>query len=244
MEQDISKVLTYQIKKELADRYFGSRAAIERDKKNLEKMIQDLRAFYEEHIGRDIIRLYVLLRSESLIDGFLEAVGWENRPFFDEYVIESRNIRKILLKNVKVRGWIQRSKYVHLLLDSYKRLFKDSEQFHEKREEIIDEAMIIAEEIKQFKRTFSLDEIMGFLKSLDSGDMLSNVLGDNLPRTGDLESRLVIADLPDIQSLIPNMPHLPPPEKIERLLKDFASLTLKSHQEEAVSSATEENKPN
>ncbi|MBW2164022.1 MAG: hypothetical protein JRF43_06180, partial [Deltaproteobacteria bacterium] len=80
MEQDIGKALTYQIKREKAERYYGYRKIIEEDRQVLEAMISDLYFLYEQKIGRDIARIYILLQDLNLIDEFLRLTGWEDRP--------------------------------------------------------------------------------------------------------------------------------------------------------------------
>ncbi|MDY6895822.1 MAG: hypothetical protein SVO01_10465, partial [Thermotogota bacterium] len=125
MEQDIGKALTYQIKREIAERYFGYRKIIEEDRQALEAMISDLCFLYEQNIGRDIVRIYVLLRNLNLIDEFLKLTGWEGRPFFDQYIVESGTIRERLLKKMELHGWLAHYKFNNLLLDSYERLYLD-----------------------------------------------------------------------------------------------------------------------
>ena len=41
MEEDVAKALAYQVKKELAERYFGFRRLIEEDTQNYQKAIEN-----------------------------------------------------------------------------------------------------------------------------------------------------------------------------------------------------------
>ena len=72
MEVDISKALSYEIKKELADRYFGFRSLIEREKEVLSAKVREYSLTLEQEIGHDLVRIYMMLRNERLIDRFFE----------------------------------------------------------------------------------------------------------------------------------------------------------------------------
>jgi hypothetical protein len=236
MEQDIGKALTYQIKKEIAERYFGYRKFIEEDRQALEAMIPDLHSLYEQKIGRDIVRIYVLLRDLDLIDEFLRLAGWEGRPFFDQYIVESETIRGQLLKNMELHGWMPHSRFTNLLLDSYERLYLDIFEYRKKLDEVLEEAKVIDEEIRQFKEKFSLGEIMGFLKTLDRRDDLTGVLGENLPggEVEDLSSRLDLAPIGDLERILPKVLELPAPNKVKSSLKDLARRAVKAHKKEVL----------
>ncbi|OPL15876.1 MAG: hypothetical protein AVO38_09305 [delta proteobacterium ML8_D] len=236
MEQDIGKALTYQIKREIAERYFGYRKIIEDDKLALEGMIFDLRFLYEQKVGRDMVRIYVLLRNPDLIDDFLRITGWEDRPFFEPYTVESSAIRERLLQDLELHGWLAHNKFLNLLLDSYERLCTHTSEYREKLHAVLDEAQVIDEEIHQFKQKFVLEEIMSFLNTLDRRDELANALGEYMPagRQGDLSARLELIPVGDIEKLLPGVPDLPSSDKIKRGLKGLADRVSKSHKEEVL----------
>ena len=85
MEPDISKVLSYEIKKELADRYFGFRKLIEEDKQAFHREVRHCALTLEQKIGLDLALLYILLHDEDLIQRFLERTGLEEKIFYDPY---------------------------------------------------------------------------------------------------------------------------------------------------------------
>ncbi len=236
MEQDIGKALAYQIKREIAERYFGYRKIIEDDKLALEGMISDLRFLHEQKVGRDMARIYVLLRNPDLIDEFLRLTGWEDRPFFDPYTVESATITGQLLQDMELHGWLAHNKFLNLLLDSYERLCADTSEYREKLHAVLDEAQVIDEEIHQFKQKFVLEEIMSFLNTLDRRDELASVLGEDMPagRQADLSSRLELIPVGDIEKLLPRVPDLPASDKIRSGLKGLADRVDKSHKEEVL----------
>ena len=108
-------------------------------------MISDRCFLYEQTIGRDMVRIYVILQDLNLIDEFLRRTGWEGRPFFDQYTVESGTIRERLLKNMELHGWLAHSKFANLLLDSYERLYLDTFEYREKLDEVLEEGEAIPE---------------------------------------------------------------------------------------------------
>ena len=96
MEQDFSKILTFEIKKELADRYFGFRKLIEEDIQSLNKEVKRQESTAEQKICHDLVRIYILLQAEGYIDEFFQLSGLEEDLFFDRYLLESLTIRKKL----------------------------------------------------------------------------------------------------------------------------------------------------
>jgi len=236
MEQDIGKALAYQIKRDIAERYFGSRKIIEEDRQALETMISEFSLLCSKTVGKDMLRIYALLREPELIDSFLGLIGWKGRPFFDRHVIDSATDRKQLFKGMTLHGWTDYSRFVHLFLDSYERLYRDLRRCRERLEEILDEIQVVKEEIRQFKRKFSLDEIMNFIRTLDRRDELVGVLGENQPagKMEDLSARLALAPLNDIEKSVPEVPELPPLDDIKAALKDLAHRVSKFYMEEGL----------
>ncbi len=226
METDISKALTYQVKREIAERYFGYRKIIEEDKENLNTMLKDLRRFYEERVGVDFIRIYVLLKNRDLIRSFLDILGWPEGeiPFYDDYIVHSPTIKEKLLKGLEPHGWTYRGRLVNLLADCYKKLFDDIVSYQDRYEECLEEAKIINEEIRQFKENFSLDEILGFIGGLDRHDDLAGALGENIPvgHMQELAEKLIIEPV-DTECIGPRPPILPPLKKIKGRLKELVA---------------------
>jgi len=242
LESDIGKALAYQVKREIAERYFGLRKLIEEDKHALSSMLAELDQIYQQKIGRDMVRIYCILKRPELIDEFLSLTGWKGRPFFDEYMVDSPTIRKRMFEDMDLHGWFNQSRLNHLLIDSYERLFKNAKEYRKRRFDAIDEALLINEEIKQFENKFSLDEIMSFIKMLGSGDQLTGVLGDSLPthRAGGKAGEFKIEPVEDLDATLPAVPDLPRPEKIRSKLKNLAGKVVESHREDVFKAVRKE----
>jgi hypothetical protein len=225
MTNDIGKALAYQVKREIAERYFGLRKFIEEERRSLEETFSTLNEFYELKIGPDLIRIYSILVVPRLIDRFMGLVGWEGRPFYDDYVVESRTIRVRLFQGMELHGWTSQTRFRNRLLDSYEKLFEDGTYYMRRVQEAVEEGDVINEEIRQFKNKFSLEEILSFIASLDRNDALTGVLGDNLPKgaAAELDARLDIAPVDDVLARLPRIPELPEPEAARARLKELAA---------------------
>ena len=83
--QDIDEMLSFEVKKELADRYFGFRKLIEEDIEDYDNQVVAAFRRLEQKIGFDLVRLYILLKDEQVIHDFFQITGLKERLFFDTY---------------------------------------------------------------------------------------------------------------------------------------------------------------
>ncbi len=238
MEGDISKALTYQVKKEIAERYFGSRRQIEQDLQNARELVARARQQYETGVGPALVRIYALLMDEDLIDRFLQLVNWRHRPFFDSYVIQSESIRKRLVKDLHPHGWLAKTRFFNMLMDSYRTLYHEAEALDKLVNRAREEIEIIGEELRLFNRKYSLEEIMGFVRSLDfQGRDMARALGSNIDASNPekLAEKLKLENAGNLAEDLPEIPDLPEPEAIHDALKELAAATFARHQDRAAS---------
>jgi len=222
MTDDIAKALAYQVKREIAENYFGTRKVIEEDVRALDDMVAGISMFYERKIGPDLLRVYALLIEPARIDRFLKLVGWPKRPLYEDYVVESDGIRKRLLQRIEERGWTAFSRFWNRLVDSYEKLHRDAEAFADMVEEAREQAELVNHEIRRFNEKFSLDDILSFVKSLDRHNERRAVLGDHLPGGEKVAARLDISPVRDLDARLPFVPQLPPLKAIRAELKELA----------------------
>jgi hypothetical protein len=237
MSPDIEKALAYQVRKEIAQRYFRIRKLIEDDSANIKRMIGQLQEVYEKRLKPALIRIYVLLMDEELIERFLRETGWQGRPFWDEYVNSSPGSKKALIRGMETHGWLKSTRFTNLVLESYEKLYREYLEFDDLREEILDELAIVKEEIQQFESNYSLDEIMAFLRNLNFEDESTiKALGKNIDssKMGELEKKLSFPDISKIQEQMPEVPKLPGPEEMEDRLKDLAHEAYDRHRDDCI----------
>lgn len=224
MEPDIAKILTYEIKKELADRYFGFRKLIEEDKLDLDRKLRHYSITIEQKIGLDLSRIYILLGDEELIRQFLEMTGLEERFFYDPYILSSPTIRKRVFEGIKVRGFTPARRFKNLILGGYESLYGHVEKYREKFSEMLESEETIKEEIKLFYQKNDLGDIMGFLRGLDTAPGFGSGLdgGPGIVSPGHFEKKMQVEPPRSIEQVLPVIPPIMPPSKIRRKLKRLA----------------------
>ncbi len=231
MEHDIAKVLSYEIKKELADRYFGFRKLIEEDKEALDRQIKQYSLSTEQQICLDLVRIYILLRDEDLIQQFLDLVGLEKKYFYDPYLFDSPNIRKRVFEGVRAAGFTMAARFKNLVLNSYETLVRHVTLSRQKYEELSEERNTIEEEINLFYRKHDLGNIMGFIRSLDApASVGGNPLESGPPAMGggsDLEQKLRVKPPEPIDQSVPIIPPLLPLRRVRKELKRIAATAYK-----------------
>ena len=231
MQGDIGKAMAYQIKREVAQRYFGYRKVIERDKQALQEMIKDFKKEFDELKKRDLARIHLLLKDPELIKEFHALIGWEiSNPNYALNIPKKEQER--LLNDIESHGLTAKARYINKVVDAYKKLYRNWERVNDLYEEILDEAEIINEEIKKFKNKFSLEEILSFFRTLDKDEVLSASLGEQAPQghSQKLEQQLSFETV-NLDELLPDFPKLPAPDEIKKKLKKIAARAyqVKSH---------------
>lgn len=228
MEVDISKVLTYEIKKEMADRYFGFRTLIDEDKRELARLVRRQTLTSEQKIVIDLARIYMLLKERALIKRFLELTGLQSELFYDEYMVSSPTIRARVFAGIHARGLTRTGRFKNLLLGCYDLLVAHVDEYREKFGELLDTREFINEEIRLFYQKNDLSSMLGFLRQLDGGGnglggAIVSGLGD------DMAAKLKVEPPEAIEHQLPMIPPLVPAPQIRGDLKKLAEEALKLH---------------
>jgi len=220
MKPNVPNVLAYELKKEIADRYFGFRKLIEEDKLGLVEKIRQYSFILEKRISFDLIRIYILLKDETLIQSFLTLVNMEERLFYDTFLTHSRQIQERVFEGVRMRGLTRFNCFHNLVEDCYERLVFHSGRYREKFDELIEYQATIDAEIKMFYRQNDFGSIMGFLHSLgDTGQSGGMEGGMEVGLLQELEKKMDIASPPPIEHYLPIIPSLPAYNDIAREMK-------------------------
>jgi hypothetical protein len=230
MKPDTENFLAIEIKREIAERYFGFRRMIEQDTLDLLEKIENQLSILEKKISYELIRIYILLKDEVLIQQFMELSGWHERLFYEPYITESPTIRKKLFKNIKIRGLTRAGRFKNLLFDTYERLVAEVDLYRQNLEEIETSRETINQEIELFYRENDIGNIMGFLRAIE-GAGGENTMGIT-PEAGSadtLEHKMRIEKLPPIDEKLIILPPLAPLPSISKDLKRLSEKAYKFH---------------
>lgn len=177
MSPDIHEVLAYEIKKEIADRYFGFRKLIEDDKLDFVERTRQYSFILEKRISFDLIRIYIILKDEDLIQRFLALTGLPENFFYDPYLTQSATIRQRVFSGVRIHGLTHAGRFKNMVFDCYERLEVHVAEYRTKFDELNKYRKEINEEIETFYRKNDLGSIMDFLKSLGDPNKVGSMEG-------------------------------------------------------------------
>jgi hypothetical protein len=234
MQDDITDILALEVKKEMAERYFGFRKLIEEDIKEFDDQVLASFLRLEQKIGFNLVRLYILLKDEKLIHEFFRLAGLDQLIFYDPYLTESPTIRKSVLAGLRIRGFTRAARFRNLVLDTYAALAADIDNYHENLTDLSMERENIAEEIRQFYHKHDLGTMMDFLRKLDGGAMYrSGVMeGAITPESGTgLERKMKVEPPPPVDELLPIIPPIAPLSEIKRPLQKIINNAYRLQQE-------------
>jgi hypothetical protein len=227
MEPDIAKVLSYEIKKELADRYFGFRKLIEDDKESFAREVRHCTVTLEQKIGLDLARIYILLHDEELIRRFLVLTGLEEEIFYDPYLLESATIRERVFESTRSHGFTRRGRFVNLVLDGYRTLEWHVAKYREQFGRLSEELQTIQEEITVFYRKNNLGSIMNLLRNLNAPASGGDFFGGGPSEAH--EEKLRIEPPAPLEQQLPILPPLASLAEIRRPLKKLAREAYERH---------------
>jgi hypothetical protein len=233
MQPDIGQAITFEIKQEIANRYFGFRKLIEEDKLALEEKTRQYSFVLEKKISFDLIRIYILLHDEVLIEKFLSLIGLDKKMFYDPYLAESETIRQRVFEGVKFRGLTRKGRYKNTLFDCYERLIVHVEKYREMFAELITDHDVINEEIEIFYKKNDLSSILGFMRTLDDTSPSGTMQGGIEPNiASSMEKNLQLTKPKPIHNSLPIMPPLSPLDLIRKELKKISYTAFALHGED------------
>lgn len=230
MKHNIDDIMAIELKREIAERYFGFRKMIEEDTLGLLEKMQYQISVLEQRISFELIRIYILLQEEKLIHDFMKLTGWEEKLFYDPYITESGTIRKKVFKGIKIRGLTRSGRFKNLVFDAYDRLVQHVEHYRANLEEIEIMRETINAEIDLFYRKNDIGNIMGFLRGLDApGEEASMGVGPHVDATNSLAHKMRIQGPPPLAQELITIPPLAPLPSISKDLKKVIDKAFKLH---------------
>ncbi|OAQ21185.1 hypothetical protein [Thermosulfurimonas dismutans] len=163
--EDLAESLVLEIKREIAERYFTHRKVIEEEIEDYGRKLKEFEK-EEENLLKELIRLAYMLRDKNLLKRFEEITGVSLEPYYDEYILSSKNIRRRLFKELKSKGFTSKRKFIKLFEQTYKRLLEKNEAYRKKFDSLKTQAELIEQDIKEFNKEYDLGSIFSFLGSL------------------------------------------------------------------------------
>ncbi len=231
---DLNTTLAFEVKKELADRYFGFRRIIEEDSKIYQKKLIASALELEEKIGFDLVRLFVLLKGEDLITEFFKVTGLDEALFYDPYVSNSATIRNRVLATIPVHGLTRKRRFENMFYDIYRELEGHVADYHQRILELLEDRETIKSEIDLFYQKNDIGGIMLFLRGMDgassgsSGSMAGAIDSDSIIT---MEEKMRLHPPQSVEKILPILPLIPTAKDIHDKLKTILQASLERQPE-------------
>ena len=222
--QSLDKILSSEIKQDIASRYFGFRKLIEEDTLDLTEKIKRYSFTLDKRISFDLIRIYILLKQEEFIDSFINLANLEKKLFFDAYLTESKTIAERVFTCQEFRGFTRKGRFKKYLLYCYENLHFHTELYRKEISELEEKHEMIEEEIKHFYSGNDISAIMGFLHSISDEKPCSSCMqgGMEIGLAEGLGKKLQINAPPPIGQMMTVISPLRPLDRIRGQLKKLA----------------------
>ncbi len=224
--EDINTFLAFEIKKEIAERYFGFRKIIEEDTHSYRINILHSSLDLENKIGIDLVRIFALFHSNELIQAFFHLVKLPERLFLDSHLNRSIRIKKNIFKGQTFRGITRKSCLKNMVFDIYKQLYIHINEYQDTLKKLSKDQATIREQINLFYKKNDISSILHFLNSLEGNpqSLSSHVQSDPGHSFGqNLNDKMRIHPPPEVEDLLPVIPSIPPFKNMRTSLKRLAS---------------------
>ena len=226
--EDLSNILTFEVKKEIADRYFGFRKIIEEDTNLYRQKIIAISLDLESSIGFDLVRIYTLLQDDDLIYNFFKISGLSERFFFDSFINKSPAVRKRIFCGRKIRGLTRWSCFKNMFFDTYAILHDHIIDYRTALCQLIEDHDTLREQINLFYRKNDITGIMQFLRGLDrcsAGDTEALKPAPVANFQCCLDDKLRLHPPDPVEELLPIIPAIPPLKEVRAALKEILLLS-------------------
>ncbi len=220
--EDICSLLSYEVKKEIAERYFRFRKIIEEDTHTYKQDIITLSLQMESRIGPDLVRIYTLLQDDDLIRMFFTVTGLSERFFFDCEINTKLTFRKEIFTGKRVHGLTRKSCFKHMFFDTYASLYHHIAEYRSEFDRLGEDHATIRQQIALFYRNNDIRCILQFLRTLDgSSEVDFDAQGqiDGADGSCNLDTKLRLYPPEPVEELLPTIPAIPPVIKVGRQLK-------------------------
>lgn len=168
--EDFASAIAYEMKQEMANRYFGFRAQIERQSINYLKKLEETSRELNAEIHLHLCRMQFLLKEPRLFCSFLHLAGLPR-----DYAVNACSQipfpkAQELFMAMRGEGFTRWRRFRGLAIVVYHSLAESIAIHHDAYLLFEEEHAEICMEINKFQRQNDLTEILSFLRNLDSPD--------------------------------------------------------------------------
>ena len=219
---DIAAALAYQVKKEIAENYFGGRKDLEEEREDLIRRGEKLHRSWEQEVRPVLLRIYRLLTGGEAGRAFLSLINREDLIGPLEEADRKGPTHQAAGPGRPPLALTRRGRYKKLILTLYDAAVIKAGSIHEEFKTLQKGVGLFNEDLGKFNGCYNLAEILSLTKAIENSDDLKGVLGQNTdPRAvPELEKKLLLRPLDLSQAGIASLDPLPPLREIRASLKE------------------------
>jgi hypothetical protein len=212
---DFVNAIAYEVKLEIANRYFGFRTSIEGE---IDQYLARLEQAKEEHLDPvtlDLLRMRALLDREPIARNFLSLIKFPDTQPKQDAILPAPDH---LFNDLKGIGFTRWWRYRDLAFRVYRSLAKHIASNRQVFLDLSDDYCEICTRIDDFHRNNDLDGILSFLRTFDAmeNERLKFLHIDPSIRSGKaLEQDLRIRHPRPVTDFLPDLPAVPPLAQIK-----------------------------
>jgi hypothetical protein len=193
---DIAAALAYQVKKEIAETFFGTRRELEEEREDLVSQGKRVQKAWIQEVQAPLVLIGELLLDPETANSFFALVGQENLHRAAPKSPD-RTFSEAVGRCPLPFALTSQAKYQALIAQWYALALQRSKPLLERAQALGKKVRLYNEDLAKFSATYSLTEILAFVKAIEGGGELKGVLGENTdPRAvPELEKKLMLRSL-------------------------------------------------
>lgn len=232
--EDFINAFSYEVKLEIANRYFGFRTRIESEIQDYLTRIEKIDEKIVAKIRVDILRMQVLLHQDRLFKAFLSFAGLPEILTGNDCVRQVPPDSVELFGDMKGEGFTRWRRYRDLAFRVYLSLEDHIAAYQEAFLDLSDEQEVICRQIDNFHRNNDLTGILSFLQTFDSehAERLKFLHADSYhPPDKSLDQELRIAAPRPVDTLLPIIAAVPPLKQAQKPLTALLETAFAIHRD-------------
>lgn len=230
--EDFANALAYEVKQEIANRYFGFRTRIETASREYLARCQKAAKEHDTRVRPDLCRMQFLLQEPRLFCSFLQLTGLPSDYALGLTGQPSSPGRQELFIGLRGEGFTRWQRFRDLASTIYLSLAENIAACRESYLLLNEEHEEICRQIDKFQRQNDLCEILSFLRSLDPSDSerLKFLHFDINSHPGtNLDQELRFAPPAPVNAVMPLLPLAPPLKQIKKLFMEILKQAFSRH---------------
>lgn len=230
---DIAAALAYQVKKEIAENFFGTRRELEEEREDLVRRANKIQKTWVQEVQARLVLMGELLLDPETVKSFFALLGQENLPLAvpDR---PDRTFSEAVEACPLPFAFTSQAKYQALIAQLYGLAWGRSQPVLEKARALEKKVRLYNEDLAKFSVSYSLQEILSFVKAIEGSSELKGVLGENTdPRAvPELEKKLMLKSLDPSGLELSEIKPLPELSQIRDSLRSLVKQAFRRNEEQ------------